>query len=266
MGDITNKGLDEVYKDLLHTNNSNSGISTSIKQITCGDGDLTSLYLSTQNAKIQPATDSTSNTVIYDANGNALVTVDSTNDLVKLGIGQHTANTQYAYFGVDYTHTASYDANTHYPISFITNSTSSNTTQDNVTFGTSTDPATTFTTASSTGSHAGELVPFLWFVPDGISIDSVTSIEGADTATGDTTRMHLFSYTFTSGSTSCLTAGTLLAHNSDVTNAGSEQAYKSTWTVDSASVDADKVILGFFRSDSVNSDYSINITVKYHLR
>ena len=102
-------------------------------------------------------------------------------------------------------------------------------------------------------------------MPDGISIDSVTSIEGADDGDGDTTRMHLYSYTFTSGSTSCLTAGTLLAHNSDVTNAGSEQAYKTTWTVDSASVDADKVILGFFRSDSVNSDYSINITVKYHL-
>ena len=78
--------------------------------------------------------------------------------------------------------------------------------------------------------------------------------------------MHLKSFTFTSGATSCLTAGALLAHNSDVTNAGSEQAYKSTWTVDSASVDANKVILAFFESDSVNSDYSINITVKYHLR
>ena len=105
----------------------------------------------------------------------------------------------------------------------------------------------------------------MWLVPDAISIDSVTSIEGADTATGDTSRMHLFSYTFTSGSTSALTSGTLLAHNTDVTNAGSEQAYKSTWTVDSAAVSSGKVILAFFKSDSVNSDYSINITVKYHL-
>jgi len=77
--------------------------------------------------------------------------------------------------------------------------------------------------------------------------------------------MHLFSYDFTSGSTSALTNGTLLAHNDDVTNAGSEQAYLSTWTIDSASVAANKVILAFFRSDSVNSDYSLNITVKYHL-
>jgi len=78
--------------------------------------------------------------------------------------------------------------------------------------------------------------------------------------------MHLKSFTFTSGATACLTAGALLAHNSDVTNAGNEQPYLSTWTVDSANVDAGKVILCFFRSDSVNSDFSINVTVKYHLR
>ena len=77
--------------------------------------------------------------------------------------------------------------------------------------------------------------------------------------------MHLFSYDFTSGSTSALTNGTLLGHNSDVTNAGSEQAYLSSWTVDSAAVAAGKVILAFFKSDSINSDYSISITVKYHL-
>ena len=100
---------------------------------------------------------------------------------------------------------------------------------------------------------------------DDISIDSVISIEGADNATGDTTRMHLFSYDFTSGSTSALSNGTLLAHNNDVTNAGSEQAYTGSWTVDSAAVSSGKVILAFFRSDSINSDYSLQLTVKYHL-
>ena len=90
-------------------------------------------------------------------------------------------------------------------------------------------------------------------------------MEGADASAGDTTRMHLFSYDFTSGSTSALTNGTLLAHNSDVTNAGSEQAYLSSWTVDSATVSSGKVILAFFRSDSINSDYSIKVIVKYHL-
>ena len=77
--------------------------------------------------------------------------------------------------------------------------------------------------------------------------------------------MHLKSFDFTSGSKSELTNGTLLAHSSDITKDGNEQAYLANWTVDRASVTAGKVILCFFRSDSVSSDYSINVTVKYHL-
>ena len=107
MGSFTGSALKDVYKDILHTNNSNTGISTTIKQITCGDGDSTALYLSNRNAKVQPSADSTTNTVIYDADGNALLTVDSTNDIVKAGIVQHTVNTQYHQFGIfDFSPTA----------------------------------------------------------------------------------------------------------------------------------------------------------------
>ena len=106
----------------------------------------------------------------------------------------------------------------------------------------------------------------MWRIPDDITIDSISHIEGADAATGDTTRMQLKSFTLSSGSTSCLTSGAILARNSDVTNAGNEQAYLSSWSISSADVDSGKIILCFFRSDSVNSDYSINVTVKYHLR
>ena len=66
MGSFTGQALKDVYKDILQTDNSNSGISTTIKQIKTGDADGTSLYLSNRNAKIQPAADSTTNTVIYD--------------------------------------------------------------------------------------------------------------------------------------------------------------------------------------------------------
>ena len=171
----------------------------------------------------------------------------------------------YAIFGVGHLATAAYDANAHHPLPFASIAIGAASAQDDILFGTGTDPATTFTTADATATDAALLVPMMWYVPDNIFIDGVTSLEGANTATGDTTRMHLFSYTFTSGSTSALTSGTLLAHNSDLTNAGSEQAYLTTWTVDSASVASGKVILAFFRSDSVNSDYSISVTVKYHL-
>ena len=73
------------------------------------------------------------------------------------------------------------------------------------------------------------------------------------------------SYDIASGSTSALASGTLLAYSSDVTNAGSEQAYKSSWTISSSNVSSGKVILAFLESDSINSDYSVSVSIKYHL-
>ncbi len=265
MASFTDKKLSEVYKDILHTDNSNTGIDSNIKQIKCGDGDTSALYLSDRNLKAQPSTDSTTNSVICDADGNALLTVDSTNDLVKAGIGQHTVNTQYAYFGVSSGIGANYVVNRHHVLAFGGNN-QTDALADNFVLGTGTDPSTTFTTADGAGTDASLIVPCMWLVPDNITIDAVYSLEGGDNATGATTRMHLMSYTFNSGSTSALADGTLLAHNSDVTNAGSEQAYKSTWTVDSADVAGNKVILATFLTTDVTGDYSVSVMVKYHLR
>ena len=156
-------------------------------------------------------------------------------------------------------------ANTHYALPYNGVQAAASGNEDDMTFGTSGEPATSFTTADGIGTDSYHLVPKIWYLPDNIYIDAVYSLEGGDNATGDTTRMHLYSYDFTSGSTSALTNGTLLAHNTDVTNAGSEQAYLSTWTIDSTSVSSGKVILAFFRSDSVNSNYSVSVRVKYHL-
>ena len=172
--------------------------------------------------------------------------------------------TLYAYFGVSSSIASNYVANTHYPLPFCTNG-QAPTTQNLMTLGTSTDPATSFTTADASATDASLVVPMLWFLPDNITIDSVTSFEGGDNATGATTRMHLMSYDFTSGSTSCLTNGALIAHNSDVTNAGSEQAYKSTWTIDSSDINADKVLSSTFFTTDITGDYSVSVIVKYHL-
>ena len=258
---LTDKTIASTFKDVLVIENSNAGLDTNIDQVKSGNGNGSSLYLSTNNFKVQPTADSTTNSVIYDKDGNILFQIDSTNDTVK-ALSNHL-NTQYAHFGITNTGALLYVADTHYPIFF--NTASGNSGETDVDFGTGTDPDDSFTTADTDTQYAAQIVPTMWRVPDNISIDSVTHIEGADNATGDTTRMHLKSFDFTSGSTSCLANGTLLAHNSDVTNAGNEQAYLSTWTVDSASVTAGKVILCFFRSDSVNSDFSLNVTVKYHL-
>jgi len=258
---LTGKTPADTYKDLLYVDNNNSGADSTVRSVKTGNGSATGLELSTRHLRFSPDADTTSTLTVRDADDNVKLQVDTTNDQVK-ALGHHI-NTQYATFGISHTLSNGFVINTHHPIPFSNMATDDS--EDTVGFGTSTDPATSFTTADDPATDASNLVPMFWYVPDNISIDSVIGIEGGDNATGDTTRMHLMSYDFTSGSTSCLTNGTLLAHNSDVTNAGSEQAYSSTFTIDSASVTSGKVILAFFRSDSINSDYSVNITVKYHL-
>jgi len=262
MASFTGNSIKDVYKDILHTSNSNSGIGSTIKQITCGDGDTTALYLSDRNAKVQPSTDTTTNTVIYDANGNALVTVDSTNDLVKAGIGQHTVNTQYAHFGIGSADAvwAGAVANTHYAVPF-----NGYANQGLVGLGTGTDPATTLTIATT----GDDVTACMWYVFDNITIDRVVWWSGGDASGSDTTRVHLNSYTpiITSGATGGdLAEGTVCASGSDLVNAGYEQAYYQQLTINSANVDAGKALFFIFRSDSVNSDFTINATIKYHLR
>ena len=265
MAGLTGKSIASAYKSILRIDDDTNGLDTSLESITDGEGTKSALQLCDDNLRVTPQNDdSTAAFEVRAKGGTPLLSVDTTNSVVKAGVGQFNALTQYAYFGVNYADFSSPAANTHYPIPFSAASGGATLTND-VDFGTGTDPDTTFTTADTDTQYASQIVPCMWFVPDNISIDSVTSIEGADAATGDTTRMHLMSFTFNSGSTSCLASGEVLASNSDTTNAGNEQAYKSTWTINSASVSANKVILAFIRSDSVNSDYSVNITVKYHL-
>ena len=171
--------------------------------------------------------------------------------------------TLYAYFGAGSGTMANVSTGTHVALPFGYSNTSS--LADNFELGTSTDPSTSFTTADGSNTDASIVVPCLWYLPDNIYIDEIVSIEGAENSATEATRMHLMSYTFTSGSTSCLTSGAVIAYNADVTNAGSEQAYKSTWTIDTPSVAASKVLVATWRQDDAANDFSTNIIIKYHL-
>ena len=261
MASFTGKGQQDYYKDILHTSNSNTGIANTLKQITCGDGDTTAFHLSARNVKVQPNADTTTNTVIYDKDVNALLTVDSTNDLVKAGIGQHTANTQYAYFGVA-NDTSTYATGTHYALPFQTVGYISGISA----MGTGTNPDSSLTISSTANSVVGTY----WYVMDNITIDRVVWFSGADNATGDTTRVHLMSYSVDTGNSSTggdLSSGAVLADGGDITNAGNEQIYYQQLSIGTANVDAGKIILFTFRLDAVaGTDYTINATVKYHLR
>ena len=265
MAGLTGKSIASAYKSILRVDDDTNGIDTNLEAITDGAGNRSSIKLSDDSLRVQPQNDDSTSVLLVRAKGGTpLLSVDTTNSVVKAGVGNFNVLTQYAYFSEHFLLTTANTAGYHYPLTFGSSSNVGIADQINI-FGNGTDPATSVTTADATDQRAANLTNFLMYVPDNISVDSVVSLEGADAATGDTTRFHLMSYTFNSGSTSCLTDGTLVAHNSDTTNAGSEQIYKSTWTIDSASVSAGKVLVCTFESDSVNSDYSCNVVVKYHL-
>ena len=268
MPTFVNKTFASYFKNLLGMNqSSNTGVDATTRAVQDGAGNNTSISLSDDVLSVQPVADNTTGTFLTkNQGGSNILAVDTTNSKVLVGSSQVAANTQYAYFGATSASTAAFAANTHYGLPFSMGGYANTLAAQLPAFGTGTAPATTFTTAEANSDRASDLVPLLWYVHDAITIDTIRSLEGADTATGDTTRMHLFSYDFTSGATNCLRVGTLLANNIDITNAGSEQPYLGTWSVDSADVTAGKVILAFFRNDSVNSDYSINIQIKYHIQ
>tara|TARA_R110002020_G_scaffold237137_1_gene449446 strand:+ start:7285 stop:8082 length:798 start_codon:yes stop_codon:yes gene_type:complete len=262
---LTGKSPSETYKDLTYVDNNNSGVDSTTRSVKTGNGSETSLSLSDRAVKIKSSTDNTTALDVQNSSGTSKLLVDTTNSQVK-ALGTHV-NTQYAYFGISENRNTGNAAGYHYPLIFggFAEHGTVNLFDQEPNFGNGADPATTFTTADATDQRADNLIKHLMLVPDNMVIDAVHSLEGASGATGDTTRMHLMSYTFTSGSTSCLTGGTLIAHNSDVTNAGAEQVYQSEWTIDSSSVSAGKILMAFFESDSVNSDYTYRTIIKYHL-
>ena len=257
---LTDKAPKNFYKDICYIENSNAGFDTNVDKIRSGDGTQAALGLSTNNVKIQPASDNTSLLNIVDVDGNSLFTVDSTNDAVKSGINQNHVNTQYAYFGMDNVGTTGFSADNHYAINFMTGYSFT----PFFSLGTATDPLTSYTT--SLNAHI--LAHTVWYVADNIVIDSVSFWVGADAINGDTLRCHLMSYDIvtTAGATSGdLSNGVVIADGADIVNAGYEQAYYQSMTVQSSSISAGKALFFTFRQDGTNSDYSISATIKYHL-
>ena len=256
---LTGKTVASTYKSLLRVDD-DTGVDSTVENITDGEGTASSLNLSSRAIQIKPAVDTTSTFDVQDVDGNTILIVDSTNDLVK-ALG-HNVNTMYSYFKFGSVNSAGVSAGTHYLVPFGANGDRQGSI---VSIGTGTNPDTTLTISTT----ADDVVQTLWYIPDDITIDSVNWFFGADASSGDTVRGHLLSFTIdkANGSTGGdLSAGTVLADGSDIVGLGYEQAYFQGMTIQSANVDAGKVICFAFRGDTNNSDYSVSVIVKYHLR
>ena len=275
MPTFTGKTFSSFYKNILGINqSSNVGCDSTVRTVQDGDGNNTAIALSDDNLVIKPKSDNTTETLwVQNASGTNVFKVDTTNSKILMGASQTAGNTQYTHFG---THSsdagwAAASADTHYAVPFLIHSTSASTIAS-LAMGSSTsssfndtDPASSLTISNT----AMDIVNCYWYVMDNITIDAVKWLHAGDAATGDSTAAHLMAYTvdIANGSTGGdLSSGTVVADGGTITNAGYEQVYYQSMTIQSADVDAGKVILFTFAADTVNSDYSINATVKYHIR
>ena len=243
MPTFTGKTFASFYKNLLGIDqSSNTGVDATPRKIQDGLGNDTVVAIADDNLFVRPVSDNTTETLaVYDKDTNVIFAVDTINSKLKGGSSQTALNTQYAHFAV-----------------------SSATTTSSSRFN-DTNPATSLTISNT----AFDVVNAYWYVMDNITIDAVKWLHSADTATGEATAAHLMAYTvdIANGSTSGdLSSGTVVADGATITNAGYEQIYYQSMTIQSADVDAGKVIMFTFAADTVNSDYSISATVKYHIR
>ena len=65
---LTGKTLAASYKDILQVDNSNSGVTTSLKQIKDGEGTASALNISDDNVRIAPNNDDTTTTLLVRTN------------------------------------------------------------------------------------------------------------------------------------------------------------------------------------------------------
>tara|TARA_Y100000310_G_scaffold312667_1_gene360211 strand:+ start:164 stop:979 length:816 start_codon:yes stop_codon:yes gene_type:complete len=271
MPTFSNTTFSTFWKRILQFGHSgNNGTPTSTTNIQAGDGVATSLSLSDDVLSVQPVNDDTTATMLVkQSGGNNILAVDTTNSKVLVGASQVAANTQYAHFGIDSYTSASFSADQHYAIPFNPSASSAATV---VSLGSSTsssfndtNPPTTKTT-SSTGHLWASIFMYL---PDNITVDAVHWWHGADAATGDDTAAHLMSYNILTGLgilNGDFSGGVVVADGATITNTGYENVAYQSMTIQSADVNAGRVLVFAFASDTVNSDYTVNATVKYHIR
>ena len=251
---FTGKKHSETYKDILNFGNSNSGVTGAGTVIQDGNGTSTALTLGTRNSKFQPNSDHTQVFVVDNAAGDNLLTVDSTNKIVKVNETQLVANTQYLRFSAN---DIDVDSGTHIgvPVAGQVANTA-------VTFGTSANPST-----PTLSNNLDDVIHYLHYVDTNITIDSVNVLVGATTATGDSLNFHLIA--LATGDTTTVdefSGATVCFDDSGTSNAGYEQFYRVALDIQSADVDAGDYLALTIEGDGTNSDYSVNALVRYHLR
>ena len=261
MGSLSGKSPSATYKSLLKVSDESNGITTSLAQIEDGEGTSTCMQISDDQIRIKPENDDTTAVLsVFDKDGNALLSVDSSNDQVKVGTTQWYANSNVLDFSA---YRLTPVAGTHYFVPCSSGNFQSAAGLIEMANGTGTDPDTTL----DAGDQQDDLLSMLFYAPKNLSIDSTTFMVSTASDTDTDVNLHLYKFTMTNaGGTSDgnLSSGTLLAHG--LARSVDRNVIKTvTCTSDSTSVSAGEVIACFVENTTNTDNITIRIQTLYHI-
>ena len=259
MGSLAGKSPKDTYKSLLKVADETNGVTTSASKIEDGEGTQSCTSIGTRSISVQPASDTTSTFDVQKSNGDALLTVDSSNSLVKVGTSQVSATTQLLTFN-------SYrivpvSAGTHYFVGLGSAEYQSHNAE--LANGTGTDPATT----KDAGTSTQYLITYLFPVPYNITIDSCKALISTHSDADSTINAHLMSFDMVNDGTTNdgnLTNGTVLA-DGQATSVDRSVIKSVDMTIQSSSVSSGKVIACFVENETDTNYINIQVQVKYHI-
>jgi len=260
MGSLAGKSPANTYKSLLKVADETNGVSGTAYQKEDGEGTSTCISVGDDNFKVKPQSDNTTTTFeVENASGSNLLTVDTSNSVVKVGTSQVSATTQLLTFSAFKLSPAS--AGTHYLVSLGTGEYVSFNAE--IQIGTGTDPDT----SKDGGTATQYFVNLLFPVSYNITIDACKSFISSEADTDIVVNTHLMSYDMVKDGTTNdgnLTNGTVLA-DGQATAVDRNVIKTLDMTIQSSSVTSGKVIACFVENETNTDDITIQVQVKYHI-
>ena len=262
MPTFTGKAFANFYKNILGMNQStNTGVDATTRLVHDGAGQSTAISLSDDVLQVQPQNDNTTGAfLVKNQGGDNILTVDTSDSLIKAGASQVNALTLFKEMGLyEFSpNTAGY----HYPL--IANKVGMQgaealTYDDD--WGNAADPAATLDVSGLTDPE--NAIAIYWYLENNITLDSVRYMARSDSLV--TLNFHLEAYTLdVSGDFGDLSGGT--THASATVDTTSTTIKTGTFTLDTADIDASKVVIGFVENVTSATDLSVSFNIKYHIR
>jgi len=260
MGSLAGKSPANTYKSLLKVADETNGVTTTPSVIEDGEGTATCLDVSANKFRVTPNSDNTEGFAVKKSAGNNIFTVDTTNNLIKVGTSQVSATTQLLTFNAY--RIVPFSAGTHMLLSVGSLDFGADRGAE-IAMGNGTNPDT----SKDAGTDTQYLTYLIFNVPFNMTIDACKALVTSDTDTDITVNVHLMSYDMVNDGTTNdgnLSNGTVLADGQ--ATAVDRNVLKSVdLTIQSSSVTSGKVIMCTVENETDTNDINIQVQVKYHI-